>query len=140
MNVGVLTVDVEGSKEDNFGIFGFSRFNGEKRSLGRIRREGVFKNCLDGGKRNHFTAELYEAFKPALKGEQAIVVDTDEVAGVVPEFAVYFDEGGFSGIIEIAGKNTWASNKEQPRGGRREGLEGFRVNEEVFEIGEDFAD
>src|SRR5262249_17249989 len=60
---------------------------------------------LDRRERDHFAADLGEAPGAALDGEEALLVDGDDVAGVVPAFGRRFEHAGIFDL-EIAGHHV----------------------------------
>ena len=52
---------------------------------------------LDGGERDHLAADLGEALGAALDGDEALLVDGDDVAGVVPAFRRRLEHAGILG-------------------------------------------
>src|SRR5262249_46211318 len=93
--------------------------------LGEI--EQLVELLFDLDVRHHLTADLAEAREPVGDGEEAVLIDRREIAGVIP--AVAQDLGGLLRLAEIAQHDARSFDFEQTRLIESAGLAGLGMHD-----------
>ena len=82
-------------------------------------RVALVEGLFQGGQGDHFAADLEEPLQTPAEVDEPVLVQLDQVAGVVPAVAGELDEGVGPVVVQVAGEDRRAADQQQAaRAGR----------------------